>query len=593
MKPAAWRVLILTLCAVTAFSGVAQIIGVTGAGGVPPWYGLWGSLLGPSSRPYSIEVHGVDPGGPTDRAGLRDGDLIDIRANDLVERFSFFGQPLNGRPILLSIRRGPLQTRATVVPGPADLTQQRWALIYLASDLGVLWLALFAALIAWRRAYAPGNLLLSTVLVFVAIGIVTFSGYFAAPSAWVYVVLSIFYLALPASVALWAAFTGSFAQPLSRARRIAQWLCYALVAAALTMGAAQIVGIITLWFDPVSFMVPALLIQVAAIFAALICSALAFTASRGVDRQRVAWSLIPLACLYCALQSEVFLPKSSVSYATAIFWLCIDSIAIFGTPVVLTYVALNRRLIDIGFVLNRTVVFAIVSAIVIGAFILVEWAASALLAGTAHATSAVIGMIVALGLGLSLRYIHKYVDRFVDRVFFWKRHEDEAALRRFAHESSYITERSLLLERTLRTVKEHTDADDVAILVCNGAAYVSASDGERVTVSENDPTIVALRAWNHPVDLHDVKDSEVRGEFAFPMVSRGALVGVLICGPKRDGEVYAPDESDALLALAHSVGTALDTLSSRTDGAVESVRETLQLIVERLDALPNKLGGRP
>jgi GAF domain-containing protein len=197
-------------------------------------------------------------------------------------------------------------------------------------------------------------------------------------------------------------------------------------------------------------------------------------------------------------------------------------------------------------------------------------------------------------LGLSLRYNHRYVDRFVDRVFFRKRHEDDAALRRFAHEASFITDRSTLLERAAREVREHTDAADVTILVQEGAAtYVSAkSDGVRATASENDPGIVALRAWHKPVDLGSLGDSVLRGELAFPMVSRGTLVGVLVCDAKRSGEAYAPDESEALLALAHGVGTALDVLSAQNDGAIKSLGGRLDLIVQKLDALPSKLSGQ-
>jgi hypothetical protein len=256
-------------------------------------------------------------------------------------------------------------------------------------------------------------------------------------------------------------------------------------------------------------------------------------------------------------------------------------------PVALTYVALSRRLIDIGFVLNRTLVFAILSTLVIGAFILAEWAATEWLVNASHTTGAIVGTLVALGLGFSLRYIHKYVDRFVDHVFFRKRHEDEAALLRFAHESSFISDRSVLLERAVCEVREHTNADAATILVRDGAAsYVSASEAESATFSENDPVLVALRAWNKPVDLREMK-TELRGEVAFPMVSRGMLVGALVCGPKRDGQAYAPDESDALLALARGVATALDTLSSQGDGAMQQLRDT----VDKLEAILGRLSG--
>jgi hypothetical protein len=69
------------------------------------------------------------------------------------------------------------------------------------------------------------------------------------------------------------------------------------------------------------------------------------------------------------------------------------------------------------------------------------------------------------------------------------------------------------------------------------------------------------------------------------MTSRGNLVGALVCGQKRDGEAYAPDESEALLALAHSVGTALDTLSSHSGSAIEAIREKQALMLKELQKL--------
>jgi hypothetical protein len=133
---------------------------------------------------------------------------------------------------------------------------------------------------------------------------------------------------------------------------------------------------------------------------ALVCSALAIAASRGADRQRAVWSLVPLAVLCVTDVSIIFQNLTLSSYASGLVWSFVANTVPFVVPVVLTYAAVSRRLIDVGFVLNRTIVFAIVSTIVIGAFVLVEWAASAWLAGTTHATSAVIGMIVALAIGL-------------------------------------------------------------------------------------------------------------------------------------------------------------------------------------------------
>jgi len=58
----------------------------------------------------------------------------------------------------------------------------------------------------------------------------------------------------------------------------------------------------------------------------------------------------------------------------------------------------------------------------------------------------------------------------------------------------------------------------------------------------------------------------------------------LVVGPRRSGENYAPDESDAVAHLAQSVAGALDTLAAR-DGAADplaAIQERLNLIIALL-----------
>jgi hypothetical protein len=592
MKPAAQRALVLTACVLTLVLVAANAINFFGFAGRPAWAADPGMSVGTSRESYHAAILGVAPGGAADRAGLHSGDRFDIRANTLAERWQVLsGNAMTGRSITLLLRRGSQEQRLTIAPRPWDYGRFWFFLFWYC---GIVLLALFAALIAWRRPEAPGNLLLSTILASVAVYLITGPGDYALPWGWVYVTLAIANLAYLVAVGLWAAYAGRFATPLSRARQMAQWLCLGFVAFAIGIHIASILGIVTLWFDPLGFMFsPYWRIPVfTAVAIAVLCSALAIAASRGVERQRAIWSLVPFSIFFSTLQLTAVIQLAPVSYANLVVLLALANLTCFLMPAILVYVALSRRLIDIGFVLNRAAVFAIVSVIVVGAFVLVEWAASAWLAGAAHSTSAAIGMVVALTLGLSLRYIHKYVERFVDSVVFRKRYEDEAALRRFAHESSYITDRAVLLERAIRVVKEHTNAEGAQILVRDGTqSYHQASKDGGSTFSENDPVIVALRAWSRPVDLHGIRDTGLVGDVAFPMISRGELVGALICGAKRNGETYAPDESSALLTLARSVGTALDTLTMRDDGAV-SIQETLTAIVEKLDAIANKVNGR-
>jgi hypothetical protein len=587
MSTAAWRAVILTLCAIAAIGAVVEFFGASGLGRPASSMGIWGNTLATSSEPFYFRVGSIDPGRASARAGLRQGDLVDIRRNSPIERFGLFGQPLAGRSVTLWVRRGSAETSATVTPLPLGRSAPFWDTFL--TWPGMVWCVFFAGVIAWRRPHVREMRLLSLTLVSLAFWFLTNSFSYAAPWLWIYVAVGSLNVFGPIAVAIWAACANSLAAPLSPLRRAAAQTCYVLVAASIALNAARFAGIFTLWIDPIALSRPATrLILLLAILSALACGMLAIAASGRTDRLRSAWLMVPPALLFIAVYVGQNVQSLTASYA---LWLAINfaaTAAVFATPVALTYAALSRRLMDVGFVLNRAVVFGIVSSIVVGAFVLTEWIASAWFVNASHSSGVVAGAAIALALGLSMRYIHRYVDRFVDRVFFRKRHEDEAALRQFAHEASYITDRNVLLDRAVQKVREHTTAQDASILTFGGdGTYVSATgNGERTIVSENDPAIVAMHAWNRPVDLHRIGDSRLHGELAFPMILRGELLGTLVCKPKRDGEAYAPDESDALQAMAQGVGAMLATLSSR-NGDEPSVRELLVRILERLPPAPS------
>jgi hypothetical protein len=136
------------------------------------------------SKPFDFAVISVDRGGPAARAGLRRGDLIDIRPNTFIERYFLYEVPLNGRALNLSVHSGSLQKELTVVPRAPILTWNFWLAAFAA-----FWLLLFAILITWRRADVPQMRLLSlwiAALVFTE----ALMG-FAAPWAWAYLFLNI------------------------------------------------------------------------------------------------------------------------------------------------------------------------------------------------------------------------------------------------------------------------------------------------------------------------------------------------------------------------------------------------------------------
>jgi GAF domain-containing protein len=130
------------------------------------------------------------------------------------------------------------------------------------------------------------------------------------------------------------------------------------------------------------------------------------------------------------------------------------------------------------------------------------------------------------------------------------------------------------------------------VLLRNGeATYASVGNGRVCSANENDPAILAMRTWHEPVDLHRF-DTTLEGERAFPMMARGRLLGVLVCGEKRNGEAFAPDESEALATVAHGVGTAIDLLGTKHNDSLERIAHAQEQLVEEFRSLKAELEGR-
>jgi len=356
-----------------------------------------------------------------------------------------------------------------------------------------------------------------------------------------------------------------------------------LITAAYVVGVAvTAAGVLTAHVDPLPLLYGgARFVTVVAYAATAVAVFAAVATVPSAERARAAWLLLPmpLALAFGSLAQQ--LSTAAPTYLAYIGLWILSSVAMLAGAAAVTYALLARRVIDLQFFIERTLVVAGVSGIVVVAFILLEWLLGTLVTNAGHATGLVANAALALTLGLSMSFIHKRVDRFVDLAFFRKRYDDERALRDFSKEAAFVTRRDDLLDRAIETVQRHTDASSAAILLdADGTFRAARSFGDfPPPASENDPLILALKARHAPPDPHRYATA-LSGDLAVPMLARGRLLGVLLLGVRTSREAYVVDEVDAAREFCHGVGSALDALDH-----MEGRRETETSLLEELRAL--------
>lgn len=414
-----------------------------------------------------------------------------------------------------------------------------------------------ALLVIWRKADDPAARALALFLVAFGAAIDFYAGIFhALPLRFTALLLNQLFIALTGvGVYAFACYFPQLAQGGFR-----RWMRLFLPAVALVVVAAAMAGVLLNYLRGgiESGWLPAYVVfYVGAVACAMLSLILSYREATAGERARLRWVLATFAVGFSGVIALFVAAVAGVnSEAIQPF-----ALTILAIPVGLAYAILRHRVLDMTFVVNRAVVYSVVSLIVVGVFILFEWLLSHVVESNSRA-SVLLQLGGALALGLSVRFVHGRVDTYVDDLFFRERHLAEEAIRRFAHEAALITDADVLVKRSVEVAQRNARLAGAAFYARRGDRYVplystiaNASD-----LDKNDEAVLNMRAWHGPVHHRSFFDSRLCGEDAFPMIVRGQLAGFLVCGSKLSHEALAPDERDALRVLARDAGIALDSL---------------------------------
>lgn len=255
---------------------------------------------------------------------------------------------------------------------------------------------------------------------------------------------------------------------------------------------------------------------------------------------------------------------------------------IFGdVPLLLiAYAILRHRIIDVSIVVSRAAIFGVVSLAVVILVAALEWTLGQVLdrgVGAEAANGAAgqaLRLAVAVGVGLSAVPILRLVERWLNAVFFGKREQALAELRRFALEADVVTNSASLLSLACDSLRDNVECRYAAVYVSENGAYKrvrSSDDSPPPALGQDDSAILRLRRWNEPFEMN-VGVHSLSEALMLPMSIGGSLLGVIVCGPKHERTHYLAEEVEALSLVAQRVGTALYVLLQREGQVVRSDR---------------------
>jgi len=288
---------------------------------------------------------------------------------------------------------------------------------------------------------------------------------------------------------------------------------------------------------------------------------LSYIAARGEQRQRIQWVFWSFIVSRFGVLANLL--GRMVGHPLELY--NIEWLTVMIFPAGCAYGILRHKLMDVNFVINRAIVYSILTTVVVGFFLALE----ALLQhfSVARGLSLIVEIALAVGIGLSMNTVHQRVEAAIERVLFTRKHRAEAALTTLADEASFIESPDALMRRTVGDISSQLRAKDVGIYERRDGAYRLTCSSDRAqlpeTIDADDSAFIRLRKSLGEVDLEELTSKLGAGGYAFPLSVRGRMFGALICGPREEDDDYAPDERELLRHVAREVAAELHLIRSR------------------------------
>lgn len=260
------------------------------------------------------------------------------------------------------------------------------------------------------------------------------------------------------------------------------------------------------------------------------------------------------------------------------------------TFVGMAYALLRHRVVDVSIVIDRTLVYGGMTALVVGVVAAVN--SIALRVALPPGAGLLLQVVVPLSLGIVLGKLRAFMDRVVEQVFFRKKYQAEQCLRAFAKRAGHIDKAADLLDATAREVARDTGAPAVAIYSAESEGFKRLRHvGEDVypdALGSNDDAAVALRAEGLATDLQGLSSALGPDGCVIPMLVLGNLRGLLVV-KNRAGEHFGSDEKALLMQVAQDVGAAWRILRARDNEALVAAMATGAVQPEKAFAEARKL----
>jgi signal transduction histidine kinase len=251
--------------------------------------------------------------------------------------------------------------------------------------------------------------------------------------------------------------------------------------------------------------------------------------SGATERQQVKWPMLGIAVALIGLAFIALSQAISGSGLSGLGAIIVGNLVWYGLvsliPLSLGLAILRYRLWDIDLIVNRTLVYAGLTAIIVAVYVLVVGGLGALLRDQGNV---LVSLIAAGVVAVLFQPVRDRLQQGVNRVMYGDRRDPYAVISRLG-----------------RRLEDTLSPDSVLPAIVQTVASALKLPYAAITLPQGDSLVVAAAIGSPPPNPH-----------AFPLVYRGETVGELVLGPRAGEGGFSGSDRRLLDDLARQAGIA-------------------------------------
>jgi sigma-B regulation protein RsbU (phosphoserine phosphatase) len=248
-------------------------------------------------------------------------------------------------------------------------------------------------------------------------------------------------------------------------------------------------------------------------------------------------------------------------------------------PCTFGYSIFRYRLMDIDFIIKHSLLYAMVTGVLAALYLLLVYIIGntmAALLGTEQ--NEIVSLVAFLAIAFAFDPLKRKAQDWIDRIFYQERYHYQKSLSEFSQELPRLMNLDQILTSMLQRISSTMHVEKVAVVLCDekegcscatlhmdsaACAFGTEADGLlarlRKTQMPQSFPLLATEPDNYPLNAEDKQKLLRSGVvLAVPMFLQSRLVGSINVGPKLSGKVYSREDIDLLSIVASQAAIAIE-----------------------------------